>query len=69
MGIPRNAPVFSNRSESDSEGGTARSDADSPAAGMDLCGTIVSLDGVYDCRANRQAIFNFCMVPNINQAE
>jgi hypothetical protein len=24
--------------------------------GMDLCGTIVSLDGVYDCRANRRAI-------------
>src|SRR6202161_4936 len=26
--------------------------------GMDLCGTIVSLDGAYDCRANRKAIFN-----------
>jgi hypothetical protein len=26
--------------------------------GMDLCGTIVSLDGVYDCRANRKAIFD-----------
>jgi hypothetical protein len=34
--------------------------------GMDLCGTIVSLDGVYDCRANRKAIFNHGMVPNIN---
>ena len=34
--------------------------------GMDLCGTIVSLDGVYDCRANRKAIFNRSMVPNIN---
>jgi transposase len=34
--------------------------------GMDLCGTIVSLDGVYDCRANRKAIFNRGMVPNIN---
>jgi hypothetical protein len=33
---------------------------------MDLCGTIVSLDGVYDCRANRRAIFNRGMVPNIN---
>jgi hypothetical protein len=33
---------------------------------MDLCGTIVSLDGVYDCRANRRAIFNRSMVPNIN---
>ena len=26
--------------------------------GMDLSGTIVSLDGVYDCRVNRKAIFN-----------
>jgi hypothetical protein len=34
--------------------------------GMDLCGTIVSLDGIYDCRANRKAIFNRGMVPNIN---
>jgi transposase len=34
--------------------------------GMDLQGTIVSLDGVYDCRANRKAIFNRGMVPNIN---
>jgi hypothetical protein len=34
--------------------------------GMDLCGTIVSLDGVYDCRVNRKAIFNRGMVPNIN---
>jgi transposase len=34
--------------------------------GMDLSGTIVSLDGVYDCRANRKAIFNRGMVPNIN---
>jgi hypothetical protein len=25
---------------------------------MDLQGTIVSLDGLYDCRANRKAIFN-----------
>ena len=33
---------------------------------MDLQGTIVSLDGVYDCRANRKAIFNRGMVPNIN---
>src|SRR6202166_3410199 len=33
--------------------------------GMDLGGTIVSLDGVYDCRANRKAIFNRGMVPNI----
>src|SRR6201992_3433392 len=34
--------------------------------GMDLSGTIVSLDGVFDCRANRKAIFNRGMVPNIN---
>jgi transposase len=35
------------------------------AIGMDLQGAIVSLDGVYDCRANRKAIFNRGMVPNI----
>lgn len=34
--------------------------------GMDLHGTIVSLDGVYDCRLNRKAIFNRGMIPNIN---
>jgi transposase len=34
--------------------------------GMDLRDTIVSLDGVYDCRANRKAIFNRGMIPNIN---
>lgn len=28
------------------------------AIGMDLQGAIVSQDGVYDCRANRKAIFN-----------
>jgi len=38
----------------------------SRAVGMDLQGTIVSLDGVYDCRINRRAIFNRGMVPNIN---
>jgi len=36
------------------------------AIGMDLRGAIVSLDGVYDCRANRKAIFNRGMIPNIN---
>jgi transposase len=36
------------------------------AVGLDLHGSIVSLDGVYDCRANRKAIFNRGMVPNIN---
>ncbi|MEA2730265.1 MAG: hypothetical protein QOF70_4740, partial [Acetobacteraceae bacterium] len=34
--------------------------------GMDLRGAIVNLDGVYDCRVNRKAIFNRGMVPNIN---
>src|SRR6266702_6847937 len=35
------------------------------AVGLDLQGSIVSLDGVYDCPLNRQAIFNRGMVPNI----
>lgn len=35
-------------------------------AGIDLQGTIVSLDGVYDCRANRKLIFHRGMIPNIN---
>jgi hypothetical protein len=35
--------------------------------GINLSKTIVSLDGVYDCRANRKAIFNRGMVPNINE--
>jgi hypothetical protein len=33
--------------------------------GFDLNKTFVSLDGVYDSRANRKAIFNRGMVPNI----
>ncbi len=33
---------------------------------LDLRGSMVSLDGVYDCRANRRAIFNRGMIPNIN---
>lgn len=33
--------------------------------GLDLNDTIVSLDGVHDSRANRKAIFNRGMVPNI----
>ena len=36
------------------------------AVGLDLKGTIVSLDGVYDCRINRKSIFNRGMIPNIN---
>lgn len=35
------------------------------AIGADLRGSTVSLDGVYDCRANRKAIFNCGMTPNI----
>ena len=33
--------------------------------GLDLSETIVSLDGAYDSRSNRKAIFNRGMVPNI----
>ena len=33
--------------------------------GLDLRKTIVSLDGVYDSRSNRKAIFNRGMIPNI----
>jgi hypothetical protein len=33
--------------------------------GLDLSQTIVSLDGVYDSRSNRKAIFNRSMVANI----
>jgi transposase len=36
------------------------------AVGMDLQGSIVSLDGVHDCRPNRKAIFNRGMIPYIN---
>src|SRR5258707_4371005 len=35
------------------------------AIGADLQGSTVSLDGVYDCQANRKAIFNRGMIPNI----
>jgi len=37
------------------------------AIGLDLQGTIVSLDGAYDCRPNRKAIFNRGMIPHINE--
>ena len=33
--------------------------------GLDLNKTVVSLDGIYDSRSNRKAIFNRGMVPNI----
>ncbi|WP_327383715.1 transposase [Caballeronia choica] len=35
------------------------------AIGPDLRGSTVSLDGGYDCRDNRRAIFNRGMTPNI----
>lgn len=35
------------------------------AVGFNLEGSIMSLDGVYDCRANRKKIFNAGMKPNI----
>jgi len=35
--------------------------------GLNLKNTIVSLDGVYDSRANRKAIFNRGMIPNIHE--
>ncbi len=35
--------------------------------GFNLKNTIISLDGVYDSRANRKAIFNRGMIPNINE--
>ena len=37
------------------------------AVGINLRGSIVSLDGVYDSKENRKAIFNRGMVPNINE--
>lgn len=35
------------------------------AAGLNLSGSIMSLDGVYNSRKNRKAIFNIGMTPNI----
>ena len=37
------------------------------AVGLDLHGSIVSLDGVCDSKFNRKAIFNRGMAPNINE--
>jgi len=37
------------------------------ALGLDLSGTIVSLDAGYDSRANRKEIFNANMIPNIKE--
>lgn len=36
------------------------------AVGFNLKGSTMSLDGVYDCHANRKKIFNAGMKPNIN---
>jgi hypothetical protein len=33
--------------------------------GLEFTGSIMSLDGVYNCRKNRKSIFNLGMVPNI----
>jgi len=35
-------------------------------AELDIQGSVISLDGVYDCKVNRKAIFNRGMTPNIN---
>jgi len=35
--------------------------------GASITGSILSLDGVYNCRSNRKAIFNSGMTPNINE--
>jgi transposase len=35
--------------------------------GFSIKGSIMSLDGVFDCRINRKAIFNRGMTPNINE--
>jgi hypothetical protein len=37
-----------------------------PAVGLDLQGSTVILDSLYECRANRKAIFNRGMIPNVN---
>lgn len=37
------------------------------AVGYNLNGSIMSLDGAYDCKANRKMIFNSNMKPNINE--
>ena len=36
------------------------------SVGFNIKGSIMSLDGVYDCRENRKKIFNAGMTPNIN---
>jgi hypothetical protein len=39
------------------------------AVGFSLAGSIMSLDGVYDCKENRKKIFNAGMKPNINRKQ
>ncbi len=46
--------------------GTAATDKIAHALGLDLQGSIMSLNDVYDCPHKRKAIFNRGMVPNIN---
>src|ERR1039457_1480403 len=65
------APILSapgNRSESPlSREAMEQLTSMAKAAGLDLRGNIVSLDGIYDCRSNRRTIFNRGMTPNINE--
>ena len=35
--------------------------------GANILNAVISLDGIYDCRKNRKAIFNSGMIPNINE--
>lgn len=35
--------------------------------GLNINGSVISLDGVYDSKKNRKAIFNRNMIPNINE--
>ena len=37
------------------------------AIGASIAKSTLSLDGVYNCRSNRKAIFNSGMIPNINE--
>ena len=37
----------------------------SSPVGINLIGSVMSLDGVYDSRKNRKLIFNSGMIPNI----
>ena len=39
------------------------------SVGLELSGSVMSLDGVYDCKENRKMIFNNGMTPNINPNE